>query len=206
MRRKPHASKSQPYDDDVHVSARPASERQGRERTKSDDGREVGEARVADALRDGEAGNGDAGDEVGLEGAERVGGRPLQEREEVPERSRRAPPGAALPHHGPERVVREEGLLEVGAERVQERARLRQRHPQVGPLIASVLPAGCRLGRVAAHGRRVLLAELSLVWACVAGSLRSEFVLQAVLRWCVYIQPSRVGLGVCLMRVWARSA
>ena len=78
--------------------------------TESEDGREVGELGVADALRDGEAGNGDAGDEVRLEGAQRVGRRPLQDREEVAERRHRAPSGPVLPHHRAERVVGEEGL------------------------------------------------------------------------------------------------
>ncbi|BAS82416.1 Os03g0161302, partial [Oryza sativa Japonica Group] len=99
-------------------------------RIEAEDGREVGELGVADALGDGEAGNGDAGDEVGLEGAEGVRRRPLHEREHVPERRRRAPPAPALPPHHPERVVRQECLLHVPPQRLQERLRRRHRHPR----------------------------------------------------------------------------
>jgi hypothetical protein len=117
--------------------------RRSRRLTESEHGRQVGELGVADALRDGEAGDGDAGDEVGLEGGQRVGRRPLEEREEVAQRGHGPPPGPALPHHPAERVVREEGLLEVPAERVQERPRRRHRHPH--------RPRAVRI-RAAAHG------------------------------------------------------
>jgi hypothetical protein len=115
--------------------------------TEPEDGRQVGELGVADALRDGEAGDGDAGDEVGLEGAQRVRRRPLEEREEVAQRGQRPPRGPALPHHGAERVVREEGLLEVRPESVQERPRRRHRHPR-----PRRRPSAVRLRAAAAHG------------------------------------------------------
>lgn len=128
-------------------------------RIEAKDGGQVGELGVADALRDGEAGDGDAGDEVRLEGAEPVGRDPFQEREEVAERGHGAPAEAALPDHGPERVVGEEGLLEVRPERVQERPRLRHRHPRRRPHrlpgAAAVDVLLLVLLRAAAHGRRL---------------------------------------------------
>jgi hypothetical protein len=138
MRRKPHASKSQPYDDDVHVSARPASERQGRERTKSDDGREVGEARVADALRDGEAGDGDAGEEVVLELVEAVVRRPLQRRHEVLERAPRALPRRER-REAAEGIVGEEGLREARPQRLREGPPRREVHPFRHAVVAVVI-------------------------------------------------------------------
>ncbi|BAT10884.1 Os10g0420332, partial [Oryza sativa Japonica Group] len=102
---------------------------QRRHEARAHDGREVAELGVADALRHGEAGDGDAGDDVGPERGERVRRQPLQEREHVPERGEGAPP-AALPRHRPERVVGEERLHQVAPDRPQQRLRRRHWHPR----------------------------------------------------------------------------
>ena len=83
-----------------------------RVRTKADDGREVGKAGVADALRDGEASNGDACEEVVLELDEAVARGPVQHWDEVLERAPRMP--GREQHADPtERVVGEERLGQV---------------------------------------------------------------------------------------------
>lgn len=51
--------------------------------TEAENRRQVGELGVADALRDGEAGDGDAGDEIGLEEVQRVTRRPLKDGEHI---------------------------------------------------------------------------------------------------------------------------
>ncbi|KAG6504228.1 hypothetical protein ZIOFF_036559 [Zingiber officinale] len=99
----------------------------GRVITEAEDGREVGELGVADALGDGEAGNGDAGDEVRLEEGEGVGGSPVKDGEEVLDAEHEFPP-RRLVAELPERVVREERLLQVRPEGVQERPHRRNRH------------------------------------------------------------------------------
>jgi hypothetical protein len=96
-------------------------------RTEADDGREVGELGVADALRDGEAGDGDPGEEVVLELAGGVARRPLQGRHEVLERAPRARGGRARPQ-APERVVGEERLGQARPHRLHERLPRRQVH------------------------------------------------------------------------------
>lgn len=53
------------------------------ELTKSDDGRDAGEIGIADALRDGQTGDGDTGDEVGFEEVEGVARSPFEEGDEV---------------------------------------------------------------------------------------------------------------------------
>ena len=96
-------------------------------RTEADDGREVGELGVADALRDGEAGDGDAGEEVVLELAEGVARRPLEGRDEVLEPAPRALGGRERPEP-PERVVGEERLREARPQHLRERPLRRQVH------------------------------------------------------------------------------
>lgn len=83
--------------------------------TETNDGVKVGETGVADALGDGEAGDGDAGEKVGLKLGEGVLGCPLQYGNEV---LHQAACGGAprLVLQMPKWIVRQERLLEVGPE------------------------------------------------------------------------------------------
>ena len=131
----------------VYLLQRGVQEEEEEERTESDDGREVGESRVADALRDGEAGDGDAGEEVVLELVEAVVRRPLERRHEVLERA----PGPGLGREraeAAERVVGEEGLREARPQRLHEGPSRREVHPfavvRHRHVVAAVVVAGRR--------------------------------------------------------------
>jgi hypothetical protein len=78
-------------------------------------------------LRYGEAGNGEAGDEVGLEEREGVAGRPVQDGEQVLDRHEPLRP-QRLPLERPERVVGEEGLLHPRLHLARRALRRRRRH------------------------------------------------------------------------------
>lgn len=92
-------------------------------RTESDDGRELGEVGVADALRNGEAGDGDAGEEIVLEEGEGVGGEPSQYRDEILKGLHRPTTQRRLRLELLERVVGEEGLLQLRTEYAHEASR-----------------------------------------------------------------------------------
>jgi hypothetical protein len=78
-------------------------------------------------LRNGEAGNGEAGDEVGLEERQGVARHPVQDGEEVPDRHEPLRP-RRLPLERPERVVGEEGLLHPHLHLARRAPRRRRRH------------------------------------------------------------------------------
>lgn len=84
-------------------------------RTEADDGRQIGELGIADALRDGEARDGDAGEEVILKELEGIFWCPFKHGHIVFE-------GGDDPGQGclvlklPKGVIREQGLLEGGDE------------------------------------------------------------------------------------------
>ncbi|BAS96116.1 Os06g0143750, partial [Oryza sativa Japonica Group] len=78
-------------------------------------------------LRDGEAGNGEAGDDVGAEEAEAVVGAPMEDGEEVLQREHQ-PPRGRLVLELVERVVGEEHLRQPLPQRLRRRPPLRHRH------------------------------------------------------------------------------
>lgn len=87
--------------------------------TEADDRGQAGQAGVADALRDGKAGDGDSGDEVGLEEVEGVAGGPLEDGDEVLQGEDEGS-GGWLVLELLEGVVGEEGFLEGGFEGLEE--------------------------------------------------------------------------------------
>lgn len=103
--------------------------------TEAENGGQVSELGVADALRNGEAGDGDAWNDVGFQKPQRVARGPLQHREEVlkteEDLSRRR-----LVLELPQWVVREERLLQGVLQRLHKRLRRRNRRP-VGALAAA---------------------------------------------------------------------
>ena len=84
------------------------------ELTKANDGGDGGKIGIADALRDGQTGDGDAGNEVSFEEIEGVTRSPLEEGNEVfkPEKNLGS---YGLVFELFERVIGEEGFFEVGA-------------------------------------------------------------------------------------------
>lgn len=82
--------------------------------TKSYNGWDAGQIGIADALRDGEAGDGDTGDEVGFEEVEGVVRSPFENGDEVLEPEEDLG-WKRLVFELSERVIREEGLLEIGS-------------------------------------------------------------------------------------------
>lgn len=88
--------------------------------TEANDGRKVGEAGVADALGDGDAGDGDTGEEIEPELGKRVPGRPFEYGNKILEvaprhRARRLALEIA------EGIVRQERLFQAVPERREER-------------------------------------------------------------------------------------
>nr|GMD81742.1 Os06g0143750 [Ipomoea batatas] len=78
-------------------------------------------------MRDGEAGDGDSGDDVGLEGLESVARGPLEYGDEVLHPQHQFP-GERLVLELPEWVVGEEGFFHCGFHHLVERLRRRRLH------------------------------------------------------------------------------
>nr|GLL43677.1 Os06g0143750 [Ipomoea trifida] len=109
-------------------------------------------AGVAYPLRDGEAGDGDSGDHVGLEGLESVARGPLEYGDEVLHPQHQFP-GERLVLELPEWVVGEEGFFHGGFHHLVERLRRRRLH-----FPAALLPL---IIAISAH--TVLVNQLSCV-------------------------------------------
>lgn len=92
--------------------------------TEADDGRDIGELGVADALGDGEAGDRDAGEEVVPEQFQVVLREPFEDRDEVLQRLLEG----LLPLELPEGVVGEQGFLDMGLEGGAEASRAGEVH------------------------------------------------------------------------------
>lgn len=95
--------------------------------TEAKNRRQVCQLGVADSLGDGEAGDGDPGDEIGLEELESVARAPLKDGQDILE-SEDEFSGGWLVLELPQRVVREESLLHGVLESRNERLWRGNRH------------------------------------------------------------------------------
>jgi len=113
--------------------------------TEADDGRQIGEVGVADALGDGQAGDGEPGDEIGLEQRQRVVGSPGEDGEQVLKRE--GPFGLGRhPLEMAKGVVGEKRLLEPQLQLVRGAPRGREhhlvshlQHPYLGFFVAAAI-------------------------------------------------------------------
>lgn len=84
--------------------------------TKANNGRKIGKLGIANALRDGEAGDGEARYKVGNEEAQCVIWEPLEDGDVVLDPFNNPPRPVLLLLDLPERIIREERLLQPGFE------------------------------------------------------------------------------------------
>ena len=100
--------------------------------TETENRWQVSELGVANALRNGEAGNGDTGDEIRFQEPKIITRPPFHYREKVLQTQNNLPP-RRLVLELPERVVGEKRLLKRILQRLDERLRRRNRRPMQAP-------------------------------------------------------------------------
>lgn len=96
--------------------------------TEASDGRNVGEFSVANALRDGEAGDGEAGEEVGEEEAKIVSGKPFEDGDEVLYAFLESTNGSVFILELPQGVVWKKGFFHPRLQLRHEPPRRREAH------------------------------------------------------------------------------